>query len=187
MLKPAPERTKPGFKTEPRRILVIYENLPAREYALRCHPLPEPDDKPENMEILWISFSALAQSARSAAATRMALVADLIVFVVTPAGDLPQPVKFWMERWIGKRSLREGAIVGLVHRPSTSSELACLKEIYLRHAAHRAGLDYLSYVPRVRPVVLPESPDSYTERAGQTSKILAEILRSIQDGGKLGG
>jgi hypothetical protein len=179
MIKPATEGTQLGF-TEPRRIVVIFEDHPAREYALRSHNLPEPSAPSAGTPALWLSFDSLAQSAHADTGAKMAMDADLVVFAVSPAGDLPQLVKFWIEGWIGKRSTREGAIVGLVHRRDDPSDLACLKEIYLRHAAHRAGMDYLSHVPPGPPMALPESPDSYSERAGRTSSVLDDMLRSIQ-------
>ena len=85
-----------------------------------------------------------------------------------------------MERWICQRSEREGALVGLVlaDRHSRPGEIACLKEIYLRHAAHRAGMDYLSQVPPVLPKAMPDSLDMYRERAGQVTSVLDEILRT---------
>lgn len=116
-------------------------------------------------------------TAASQAAERAA-GADLIVFAMTGSGDLPQEIKLWIEEWLGKRTAHEGALVGLVETESGPCPIACLKEIYLRHVAHRAGMDYLSHEPPTAQKAIPDSLDSFNQRAGQMTTVLDEILHT---------
>ena len=156
---------------EPSRVFVLYENAAAREHALRAT---------RDLAIAhWWSFARLAGSPRAAEdASSKAATADMVVFAITPAGDLPGEIKLWIETWISRRSEREGVIVGLVSRRESPGEIACLKEIYLRHTAHRAGMDYLSHVQRSPAMILPDSLDSCKERERRISSVLDDILHS---------
>ena len=86
--------------------------------------------------------------------------------------------KLWIERWLGKRREREGAIVGLVSGQTAPCATAGLKEIYLRHIAHRAGMDYLSRTTPTAPFAMPDSLDSFCNRARQVTSVLDDILRT---------
>jgi hypothetical protein len=110
-------------------------------------------------------------------AARRAVEADLVVFALEPGGDLPHSTKLWIDSWLGKRSEHEGAIIGLTESTGPG-DMASLKEIYLRHVAHRAGMDYLSHASPTAPRAIPNSIDSFSERAGRMTAVLDEILRA---------
>lgn len=120
----------------------------------------------------------LMDSAKADEAARKAEQADLVIFAVGCVGDLAQDIKAWIERWIGRRGEREGAVIGLIDRQTWSGEIASLKEVYLRHSALRAGMDYLSHVPSTMTWAIPDSLDSYSERAGQVTHVLDDILHT---------
>ena len=50
------------------------------------------------------------------------------------------------------------------------------KHHYLRHAAHHGAMDYLTEVPQDISRPIPDSLDSYTERADQVTSLLDNIL-----------
>jgi len=166
-------------RSQAESVLVLYENPAAREQAIRfCDQFAQTSGNEAEPEAKWYSFDSLAAQATSDEAAQKAAAADMIIFAVKGAGDLPEKIKLWSERWLGKRREREGVLVGLVLGDGTNpSDVACLKEIYLRHLAHRAGMDYLSHVPRTIPKTMPDSPDSLNERAAQVTSVLDEILR----------
>jgi hypothetical protein len=179
MVEPSTSGAAGGLK-DPRRIIVIYETPAAREHAIRSsHELAGTPCAEAGFEVEWWSFDSFSDAAFAGQAADKAAVSDLLIFAIVQGGDLAQDVKLWLEKWIWKRSEREGAVVGLVLLDPQSSpgELACLKEVYLRHAAHRAGMDYLSYVPPALVRTMPDSLDSYSQRAGQVTSVLDEILR----------
>jgi hypothetical protein len=160
-----------------RRVVVVYENNATREQALRfCNQLAENLCSPAELDVHWCSFSFLLDPASAGNAAEKAIDAEFIVFAVSVREDLPDEIKFWIENWLGKRNEREGAVVGLVDCPCGPGELPCLKEIYLRQVAHRAGLDYLSRAPSAGSTAIPDSLESYGQRAGQVTSLLDEIL-----------
>lgn len=178
MLHRFPDTIGAGFKGE-RRILVVYENPSVRERTLG--PMAELEIQraiEAGMDVDWCSFTMLTDSTKADEAARKAEQADLVVFAVSPAGDLTEEIKIWIERWIGRRGEREGAVIGLIDHQSHSGEIACLKEIYLRHSALHAGMDYLSHVPSSMTRAIPDSLDSYGDRAGQVTHVLDDILHA---------
>jgi hypothetical protein len=50
------------------------------------------------------------------------------------------------------------------------------KQYYLRQLAHGSAMDYLTQVPQSISRSIPESLDFYTQRAGQVTHVLDEIL-----------
>jgi hypothetical protein len=165
---------------EKQRVVVVYETPSARERAIECcSDLPGQQSSVSGPQIDCYSFVHLLEVAHANDAADKAATADLIIFAVTAAGDLPGEVKLWIERWLNQRSEREGAIVGLLtDRPAHPSDIASLKEIYLRHTAHRAGLDYLSHVTLTACRAMPDSLDSFSQRAGQITSVLDQILHT---------
>ncbi len=117
-------------------------------------------------------LSFLIDSAQATELADKAAYADYVVFASACEGDLPRELKIWIEGWLTKRGEREGTLVGLMEQHTRPFEIASLKEIYLRHVAHRAGLDYLSHVPSRKSKALPNSLDSYQERARQMTSVL---------------
>jgi hypothetical protein len=66
--------------------------------------------------------------------------------------------------------------VGLADPGSGLSEYCPPKFVYLRAAAHRAGMDYWTSIPQNLARSVPDSLDSYSERATQVTTLLDEIL-----------
>jgi hypothetical protein len=175
-------RSKDGVESDlkqRKQIVVVYEDGAAREYAVRSAPhLVESHPLETSTVVEWWSFARLSESEGAGEAAISAAAADLLIFVVSPAGDLPEELKLWIENWIARRSEREGTIIGMMAGSASPGEIACLKEIYLRHVAHRAGMDYLSQVPSAWGRAMPDSLESYGDRARQVTSLLDEILRS---------
>lgn len=178
MLHRYPDAIGSGPKRE-RRILVVYENSTVREHTLGSMPeLETQNDADTARDVYWCSFTMLEDSVQADEAARKAEQADLVVFAVGCTGDLAQEIKTWIERWVVRRGEREGAMIGLVDRQSWSGDVACLKEIYLRHSALRAGMDYLLHVPPTQSKAIPDSLDSYSARAGEVTSVLDGILHN---------
>ena len=155
--------------------VVVYETTPARELAMEfcSHRAGE-----QMLNIHWYSFELLRDRDAAARAATKARLADLILFSMTHEGDFPDEIKLWIERWMARRHDREGALVGLVvDRPQNVSTLASLKEVYLRHAATSVGMDYLSHAMPTAWKAMPDSLDSFSQRAGQVTSLLDEILQ----------
>ena len=160
-------------------VIVLYEGSSAREFvAQSSQELSERSRAGEPLDVRWFSLSTLSDAGVARELAQHAARADLIVFAGACTGDWPDDVKLWMESWIGQRGEREGAIVGVVipESPIGPIEIASLKEVYLRHAAHRAGMDYLCHVPASISKGIPDSLEYCSSRAGQITSLLDEIL-----------
>lgn len=156
-------------------VVVVYETPAIREQAVRfCERLAE-ERKSAAMEMNWWSFQLLGNPALRSDAVEKAADADVVVFAMDASGDLPEEIKLWIEHWLNKRGEREGALVGLVMREEPR-DMASFREIYLRHAARRAGMDYLSHAAPTARQAIPDSLDSFSERAGRMTSVLSNIL-----------
>jgi hypothetical protein len=161
------------------RAVIVYENPPAREVASQFwQRIEQQSPGAENLDVSWWTFEVLADPVEASEAAEQAASAELIVFASGIEGELPERLKAWIESWLGKRQEREGAIVGLVRDASVPCAMPGLKEIYLRRIAHRAGMDYLSDFAPTASLAMPNSPDSFYERAVRVTSVLDEILRS---------
>jgi hypothetical protein len=159
-------------------VAVIYEDSSIRERAVHfCGRLIEAQHSPE-LNLDWWSFPLLDDSSMAHSAVEKAARADIVVFAMEARGDLPERIKLWIEKWLNKRGEREGAIVGLLHRDEGWHSVASFREIYLRHAARRAGMDYLSHAAPTLRRAMPDSIDSFSERAGRMTSVLDGILQA---------
>ena len=158
-------------------VVVVYEDAAARERAVTfCDQLVSRFWAKCEFDVSWWPFALLNQAPAKEEAAERAAQADLIVFSATPEGDLPQPVKAWVETWLNHRGDREGKLVGLVERVVGASVLEGQKHLYLRQVAHHGAMDYLTKVPPDISLSIPDSLDSYTERAYQVTSLLDDIL-----------
>jgi hypothetical protein len=167
-------------QNEPRAtrcIAVVYESPSIREHAVRfCERLAE-ERKAPGVEMNWWSFQHLGHIQHAGEALQKAAKADVVVFAMNSAGDLPDEIKMWIEHWLNRRGEREGALVGLLNREDGILEMASFREIYLRHAARRAGMDYLSHSAPTDLRAIPDSIDSFSERAGRRTSLMDGILQ----------
>jgi hypothetical protein len=81
-----------------------------------------------------------------------------------------------METWLGQRGDREGLLVGLMESGGSPGVGEGEKHHCLRNAAHQGAMDYLTQVPQNIARSIPDSLDSYTERADQVTSLLDDIL-----------
>jgi len=169
----APLETKAAWS-----VVVVYEDPVARERAVSfCDQLVGRFWARFEFDVSWWSFALLADTATAEEAAEKAARADLIIFCATPEGDFPASLKAWVESWIGRRSEREGMLVGLMESGASPNVGEGEKHHLLRYAAHRGAMDYLTQVPQDIGRSIPDSLESYTERADQITSLLDDILR----------
>ena len=159
-------------------VVVVYETPAIREHAVRfCERLAQEPESATTAEMNWWSFRLIGHSVAGGDAAQKAALADVVIFAMNAAGDLPDEIKLWIETWLNKRGEREGALVGLLAQEERSHEVAPFSEVYLRHIARRAGMDFLSHAAPTVAKAIPDSLDSFSERAGQMTSVLDSILR----------
>ena len=165
---------RPGKAASP--VLVLFATDTSRGHAVGfCDELVTRFWADHGFDITWYSFSDLMNSAANETAARKALEAEMIIFAIDADDQFPIETKSWIESWIGRRHDREGALVGLLDCGKPGSPTT-EKHVYLRNAAHRAGMDYLTQVPQTISRGIPDSLESYSARAEHVSSVLDEIL-----------
>jgi hypothetical protein len=159
-------------------VVVVYEDRTACEHAVRfCDQLVNRFWAGFEFNLNWWPFAHLEDADLAKAAAVKAAVADLIVFAANPEGDFPWPVKAWVEVWLNQRGEREGMLVGLLEPAGGTGGQEGRKHHFLRNTAHHGAMDYLTDVPQDISRSIPESLESYTERADQVTGLLTNILR----------
>jgi hypothetical protein len=158
-------------------VVVVYEDNVVRERAVGfCDHLVGRFWATCGFDVNWWSFGLLQESLGAGASAEKAAAADLIIFAAQSGEEMPVHVRAWVESWLDRRGDREGALVGLVEHSGGASTGAADKQVYLRNIAHRSGMDYLTEVPQNILDLIPESLESYTDRAHQVTGVLDEIL-----------
>ena len=159
-------------------VVIVYEDVSTREEAVRFS-----DDlvgrfwADYEFDFGWWAVQDLDQADKGTNAAAKAIKADLLVFALQPDGSMPDAVLAWIEDWIRLRGDHEGALVGLLDPAAAPSGTTTERYLYLRSLAHRAGMDYLIQCPENMRRPIPDSLDSYAERAGQKTSVLDDIIR----------
>ena len=158
-------------------VLAVYEDASSRELAIAfCDQLVERFWTRFEFDVGWWSFDLLQDKATAANTAAKAAHADLVLVSSVLPGEFPLSVKNWMESWVDKRGDREGILAGLTDPAAVAIGREGEKHAYLRRFARRAALDYLTQIPQSFSLSIPESLESYTERAALVTSVLDEIL-----------
>jgi len=160
-------------------IVVIHDNSEGRVHAtLACDRLVERFWSECEFKISWWPSTVLSQPHSATEAMAMAITADVILFAFQPATGLSKAVKEWIETWLSQRGEREGTLVDLVTRGDEAHETAANRHFYLRQAAHRSGMDYLTREPQNLTWSFPDSLDAFAARADKVTTVLDQILHT---------
>jgi len=165
-------------------VTVLFENTEARDKAVVfCDRLVEQSLKGFIVEVNWWGFDDLAHTEASQQSLESASAADFVLFA-TESSDLPLEAKCWVEQWIKLRGDREGALVNLCEGATDLPAHLEDAGVYLRKVAQRAGMDYFTCMPHNISRPIPDSFESYVERADQMTSVLDDILKQpvhVQD------
>ena len=159
-------------------VIVFYERPASHATAVGyCEQFTRQQQTGAESKVGYYSLDTLSKPVKGEETIRAAAQANVLAFAVHASGDFPAVVKIWAEQWLLRRKGRSGWLVGLI----TDEEIgihgvACLKEIYIRHLAHRAGMDYLSHFPIGIRRVMPDSLDAFSQHADHVTPMLEEIL-----------
>jgi hypothetical protein len=157
-----------------RTVVVVYEDPSTREKGVEfCSRLVQRLWTQGELEVSWWPFLMLQRPPSDQEATKKAIAADLIVFAARPEGKLSPEFRAWVESWLYQRGEHEGVMVDLIGPGAEAED----KHVYFRNVAHRGGMDYLTEDTEDFTWAIPDSPDSYCERAQQVTGVLEDILR----------
>lgn len=158
-----------------RLVAVFFEGEPSRDMAAQfCDELVRRFWAHSTFDVYWCAVGDLAEEATSREAARRAAEAEMVVFAMPGKGEPAWEVQAWACQLIDLRREREGALVGLLE-PGEGAHSGRFQ--FLRNLAHRAGMDYLTQVPDVLCLEIPDSLESYSQRAAEVTGVLDDILK----------
>jgi hypothetical protein len=97
----------------------------------------------------WYDVHSLRDLEILLAAVRAALVADVIVVSLYAADELPLDLYVWINVWLPRRNLREGAFTALIGADRPQDSHSVRTHGYLQAVAHKGQLDF---IPLLQPV-----------------------------------
>ncbi len=158
-------------------VVVVHEDSEARTRAVGfCDQLVKQLWARFEFNVSWWPFAMLEQPAAAMDAATKAATADLIIVSASPEGDFPVAIKGWIESWVEQRGVREGVLAGLIESQGMPADPDGPKHHCLRNSAHRGAMDYLTQVPQEISRSIPDSFESYSQRADQVTSLLNGIL-----------
>jgi len=172
--EPKPDAKEP---TELWSVLVLYDEHATRQRAMAvCDHLVQQFWSEVEFTFHWWRTDFLEDDTMATTAAADAAHADFIVVSTSPGRELSPFARNWFDAWIALRERREGALVDLTETDAASDIHAQHKKTFLRNAAHRAAMDYLTKVPSASNGELPDSVESADLRAGEVTSVLDAIL-----------
>jgi len=176
MQTPEPQTENAGPK-ECWSVVVIYEDKPARARAMAvCDHLMEQFWPEVEFSFHWWRSDFLEDFALSEAAAESAAGADFILVSGDSERDFSSGIRRWFETCCIRRGRREGALLDLTGSIASQSGDLSRKHAFLRDFARRASLEYLARLPTGANGLLPDSFETVTLRATQTTAVLDDIL-----------
>jgi len=172
--RPTPET---GESKETWIIVVLYDDAATRQRAMDvCDHLAQRFWSEVDLKFHWWRTDFLEDAGMAATAADNSCDADFILVSIVPDREISPEVRQWFEAWITRREGREGALVDLTAAIGASPLATQRKGLFLREAAHRAGMDYLAHFPSALNRSLPDSFESASLRATQITTVLDSIL-----------
>lgn len=173
-------RTQAGAATGSRTnwtVLAVCEGAEGRQKAVQfCDNLVRQFWAQFDFDVTWRTLDGIEAAPLEQEAIASAMEARVIIFALSPHTLLPEGVKRWIESWLAGRGDREGILVGLNDPGGLSGDVG-KKYLFLRTAAHRGGMDYLTDFPQEISWFIPDSYEAYNERADVVTHVLDDILR----------
>jgi hypothetical protein len=174
------ERKLIANTTKPLSVILAFDGDVAHNKARQffAHLLEEFEEELDLESGCW-SFAQLCQERFAEEAARAAATADLIGFVSAAPGDLPFPVKAWIERWLAKKEDRDAALVALVGRESGGAQTPSPMQQYLEHIAKEAGLSFFPGTFALPEAAPRFAPETIRARAETRTALIETILNYV--------
>src|SRR4051794_7290746 len=160
------------------RAVIAHENDPSSgELANQlCRAMEREFGGDLGFEFGWWTFDRLADSKELHAAAEDAAEADLILFSVHAGNELPRPVQEWIEAGLARRRKTGGAVAILIGPAQAPRAANWPIDCYLRYLAERAAMDFWVSTPFETSEPMPDSLNTFIERAHEVSAVLEKIL-----------
>ena len=160
-------------------VVTVFQDAPARQWAMQVYSKVSRLVGDDCIWSTWWEIRRLAVPAILSEAVQAAAEADVVVVSLQAADELPLELCAWMEAWLPRRQLDEGALVALIDIHEGSGAHASRTRDYLRAVARAGHLDFLPHEQRL-PLA---ANDSLAEHAPKQANFTAEALHDILDDG----
>jgi len=159
-------------------VTLLYEDTDVRQRAMRmCDHLMRQFWSDIEFDFNWWRFTFLEDPILARQAGRHLTDADVVIFAARRENELPPTLRNWLEGHLETRGVREGAFIALFGEEDGPPRADSRKDLYLRALAQRNGMDYLTEPPAALPGRLPDSLDTFSQRAQQHSSVMDGILQ----------
>jgi hypothetical protein len=129
------------------KVAVVYQDASSIDLAVKlCKRLASEFEGELEFDFSWWGFRYLHGTPIAQQAAEAAAGADILVVSIGAPEALPVEIRTWFDRWIPQRKAVEGALV-VVPAQDLTTQPASIGESFLRGAAERANMDFLS-LPR---------------------------------------
>ena len=155
-------------------LVVLYDDRASRDHVLRIRDhLVEHFSSELEVVCSWWKFDFLAEASFATAAAKEVDKADVVLFSLHAAKNLPSHVQGWAEKAFSKS--RQGqCLLALLGGEDNEAELREADD-FLTSIALRAGLDYLG-VPAIGGVPSELARRSIAHRAFTRTAVMDDIL-----------
>ena len=159
------------------RVTVVYEDVRSREHAVEvCTRVTRRLGREYEFDLAWFKASHLHDEGIRRLASGSAAAADMVVFCLHTAGELPAHLAVWLEEWIGRRASGPGALVLLCQETVPKFMHVGLARFQLEAFAHRARMDFICEPGDLAATGSSGDTESLQSRAGRMTPLLDEIL-----------
>ena len=157
--------------------VVAYEDSTTRDRAMQtCDRLVQKLWKDVEFDFSWWRFDFLRDVEIVDAAAQSAARADLILVSAHAGRELPPAVQKWIETWLPLRKSGGGVLAAMIGTGQDQYRGLTPIHVYLREAAQRANMDFLSQMTDAPLGRLDGSIETITNRAEKVTSLLDNIL-----------
>jgi hypothetical protein len=160
----------------PCRVAVFYSDAEARERALKlssrlvCKFMSDVD-----LVFSWWKFEFLKDGVIAGLAAQSSAQADMVLYSLALAHELPAAVKACNELWLDQRQGKPGLLVALIGKDDTQKRRPIPVHDYLADLARRGGMQFMSRWESQPPEGI-DYLDMMLRRANESSPVLDEIF-----------
>jgi hypothetical protein len=165
------------------RAVIVYQDEPAQLWAAEMWERVTRLIGNEGIQVHCWAIGDLTHPRVFAGAVEAAAEADVLIISATVAEDLPVNLYVWIDAWLPRRKIDEGALVTLLSVSEESSGASARALAYFQAIAARARMNFL---PEERKLDTPESNRTFMDemhtRAVTVTPILGDILTRSREG-----
>jgi hypothetical protein len=124
-------------------IVGVYQDPVTQSWGVSiCRPATQLTGE-DHVRNTWYDMHSLDNIETLLEAVRAALAADVIVISVYAGEELPLGLYVWIDAWLPRRTLRDGALIALIGADEPQDLPSDCTRGYLQAVARKAHLDFI--------------------------------------------